>query len=305
MYSFSSIFIAILYFAQLSTAQEKEYLDKYQSPTTPEKAVYYRLCKRDDMKRMQGKVLIYRIEGSLYSEVNYIDGLRDGYYVTYHLNGNMAIKGMYEDDHRVGTWEHWYDNRQKQREDTYIDGKHHVESYWDRAGKQTLKQGTGAFELHDDTHGIAEKGKFKNYVKDGAWVGYFDDGRMYFQEVWSEGKLTKGISHDDQNKTYSYDNDSFQTLPAFMGGQAELEKYLEKNKRYPKKAQRAGVAGKVVVKFTVEIDGKITHPHVIETNSYFNEEALRLVQEMPAWKPALLRGQEIKRNYILPINFKL
>lgn len=305
MYPISSILLAFLYFVQLSPAQEKEYLDKNHSLTTPEKAVYYRLCKRDDMQRMQGKVTIFRIEGSLYSEVHYIDGLRDGYYAAYHLHGDLAVKGLYEDDHRTGTWEYWYDNHKKQREETYLHGKVKIEHFWDKDGKKLLENGTGFCETHDDIHAVTEKGKFKDYQKEGAWVGYFDDGSMYYQEEWKAGKLIKGISHDEDNNTYSYTEETYQTLPTFVGGAEALEVYLKKNMRYPKKASRAGVAGKVVIKFTVEKDGKITHPYIVHSNSYLNEEAMRLLNAMPTWNPALLRGQKIKKSYTLPIDFRL
>lgn len=308
MYFFPVFLITFLSLAQIPTAPaiEKEFLDKFYSPTTEERAVYYRICKRDDMKRLQGKVKIFRITGSLCSEMNYVDGLRDGYYAAYHANGNLATKGLYEVDNRLGMWEYWYDNHQKQREEIYTpDGKLKIDNYWDNRGKQLLKNGTGFYEYTDELDVTTEKGYFKDYQKDGAWVGYFEDGKMYFQEEWQAGKLIKGVSHDLKGDTYTYTEAEYHTTPYFHGGMAELVKYLKKTMKYPKEAQRTGVEGKVSVRFTVDTEGNIKDVQLINSISYLNEEALRIVQTMPQWKPALLRGQKIVSQYVLPITFKL
>jgi TonB family protein len=308
MYFFPVFLITFLSLAQIPStpAIEKEFLDKYYSPTTEERAVYYRICKRDDMKRLQGKVKIFRITGSLCSEMNYVDGLRDGYYAAYHANGNLATKGLYEVDNRLGIWEYWYDNHQKQREETYTpEGKLKIDNYWDNKGKQLLKNGTGFYEFTDELDVTTEKGYFKNYAKDGAWVGYFEDGKMYFQEEWQAGKLIKGVSHDLKGDTYTYTEAEYHTTPYFQGGMTELVKYLKKTMKYPKEAQRAGVEGKVSVRFIVDTEGNIKDVQLINSISYLNEEALRIVQTMPKWKPALLRGQKIVSQYVLPITFKL
>jgi len=307
MYSLPIFFLSLFSLSALLLAgEEKEFLDKYHSPTTEEKAVYYRLCKRDNMKRMQGKVKIYRIEGALHSELAYLDGLRDGYCTSYHPNSNLASKGLYDADRRMGNWEYWYDNHQKQKEEVYTeDGKLKIESYWNKNGKQLLKQGTGFYEFFDDFEMATEKGKFNRYEKEGTWVGYFDDGKMYFQEEWMAGKLISGLSHDKSDNTYAYTQAQYHTIPTFEGGIGEITKFLNKTIRYPREAQKAGVEGKISVKFIVDIDGSVKDAQVINSNSYLNEEALRIINMMPAWKPALLRGQKVAGASVLPITFKL
>ncbi len=306
MYSLTTFILTIFSFAAFLPAQEKEFLDKHHSPTTEEKAVYYRICKRDDLKRLQGKVRIYRINASIYSEMGYVDGLRDGYYSSYHANGNLATKGLYEADNRLGLWESWYDNHQKQKDETYSNkGALKIENYWDRNGKQLMKSGTGFYEFINETETITEKGNFKNYQKDGAWIGYYDDGKMYFQEQWLTGKLIQGHSHDAAGKIYSYTEAEYHTLPTYTQGMTELAKFLNKTIKYPREAQQAHVEGKISVKFLVDIDGSIKEAQVINSITYLNEEALRIIRSMPAWKPSMLRGQTIPSTTVLPITFKL
>jgi TonB family protein len=286
--------------------QEKEFLDKFHSPTTEERAVYYRICERDNMKRLQGRVKVFRMQGSLYCEMSYVDGLRDGYFVAYHPNGNLAVKGLYDVDKRSGKWEYWYANHQKQKDESYTEnGELKIENYWDEKGKQLLKNGTGYYEFFDDFDVITEKGYFKNYQKDGAWTGYFDDGKVYFQEEWQAGKLINGMSHDRDGNDYIYTEATYHTNPSFEGGMTELSKYIKKNQKYPKEAQRADVQGKISVKFIVKADGSITEPQVINNIPLLNDEAIRLVSNMPKWSPAILRGQAISTTFVLPITFKL
>ena len=48
-------------------------------------------------------------------------GDRDGEYVAFHPNGNLAARGMFKFDHRVGTWREYYENRRIKREIQYPD----------------------------------------------------------------------------------------------------------------------------------------------------------------------------------------
>jgi antitoxin component YwqK of YwqJK toxin-antitoxin module len=48
-------------------------------------------------------------------------GDREGEYVAFHPNGNLAARGAYKFDHRVGLWREYYDNRRIKREIQYPD----------------------------------------------------------------------------------------------------------------------------------------------------------------------------------------
>ena len=95
-------------------------------------------------------------------------------------------------------------------------------------------------------------------------------------------------------------------MPEFPGGWEMLEIYLLQNIHYPEAAQRAGVEGKVMVQFFVETDGSITESNVVQRLSKeCDEEALRVVNAMPRWKPGRNEGQPVRVSFLLPIRFKL
>ena len=49
--------------------------------------------------------------------------------------------------------------------------------------------------------------------------------------------------------------DSIDAMPEFPGGQATLFTFLRKNIKYPVLAEEAGVQGRVIVTFVVDVDG--------------------------------------------------
>jgi len=66
-----------------------------------------------------------------------------------------------------------------------------------------------------------------------------------------------------------------------------------------------GLRGTVITSFVVEKDGTLSHIKVLRHLGYgTKEEAIRLLKSMPAWKPGLQRGREIKVSKILriPVN---
>jgi TonB family protein len=96
------------------------------------------------------------------------------------------------------------------------------------------------------------------------------------------------------------------TPPKFPGGDKVLAKWLDSHLNYPVMAQRMGIAGKVVVEFTVDENGKVSNAIIRESlHKLCDEEAIRLVKSMPLWKPGEKNGVKITQSYILPICFVL
>ncbi len=93
-------------------------------------------------------------------------------------------------------------------------------------------------------------------------------------------------------------------LPLYPGGEPAMWHYMNDQLRYPKQALNKRIQGTVVVQFTVEESGSITDVQVLKgIGSGCDEEAVRLIKGMPAWKPATLKGKPVKYSYYLPVNF--
>jgi protein TonB len=96
-------------------------------------------------------------------------------------------------------------------------------------------------------------------------------------------------------------------IPAFPGGNAGLQKFFDDNVEYPSAAEDAGVEGTVQISFTVDENGKIIAPQIDgEKEGYgLDDEALRVVNKMPAWVPGKVNGKPVKTRFSLPVKFAL
>lgn len=97
-----------------------------------------------------------------------------------------------------------------------------------------------------------------------------------------------------------------ESMPEFPGGEASLYKYLAENIKYPQMAKESGIQGRVFVTFVVERDGSVTDVRVLRgIGGGCDEEAVRVVKNMPRWTPGKQRGKSVRVQYNLPVKFTL
>ncbi|MCA6365316.1 MAG: TonB family protein [Bacteroidetes bacterium] len=99
-----------------------------------------------------------------------------------------------------------------------------------------------------------------------------------------------------------------EVMPEFPGGMNELMNYLRTNIIYPAKAKTDGKQGTVYVEFLITKTGKVTNVQIVkgvEGAPELAEEAVRVVEQMPDWKPALEKGKPVAAKMTLPVRFKL
>jgi protein TonB len=107
---------------------------------------------------------------------------------------------------------------------------------------------------------------------------------------------------DDPHKVYMV----VQQQPEFPGGQAAMFKWIANNMRYPSQARRTGTEGSVFVEFVVGNDGNIRSAKVIKgIGAGCDEEAVRVISKMPAWKPGKQNGKAVNVRFVLPLKFIL
>jgi protein TonB len=94
--------------------------------------------------------------------------------------------------------------------------------------------------------------------------------------------------------------------PEFPGGNTAMMKFLSDNIKYPVIAQENGIQGRVICNFVVERDGSITDVQVVRgVDLSLDREAVRVIQQMPRWKPGKQRGQAVRVRFTLPVVFRL
>jgi protein TonB len=112
----------------------------------------------------------------------------------------------------------------------------------------------------------------------------------------------EGPQDVEQEEIFVYLEDQ----PEFKGGDAAIMKYIRENVVYPEIARASGVQGTVHLTFVVEKDGSISNVKVLRgIGAGCDEEAIRVVKSMPAWKPGKQRGRPVRARFNLPIKFTL
>ncbi|WP_421763721.1 energy transducer TonB [Ekhidna sp.] len=95
-------------------------------------------------------------------------------------------------------------------------------------------------------------------------------------------------------------------MPEFPGGENALLSFIAKNIKYPKRAARMGIEGRVTATFIIDRDGAITDIKIIRgIGAGCDEEAIRVLKLLPKFSPGKQRGVPVKVQMQLPVNFKL
>lgn len=95
-------------------------------------------------------------------------------------------------------------------------------------------------------------------------------------------------------------------MPEFPGGELALRRFIAAAVRYPLVAQENGVEGTVFLSFVIDEEGRVTQIVVMRgVDPSLDKEAVRVVENMPRWKPGRQAGRAVKVQYRIPIVFQL
>lgn len=97
--------------------------------------------------------------------------------------------------------------------------------------------------------------------------------------------------------------------PAFLGStdpSAFLSKWVYVYLRYPQEAVDKGIQGRVLVNFVLDEKGRMTDVRVVRgVDELLDAEAVRVVSASPDWRPARVRGEKVKCEISIYVDFKL
>lgn len=147
------------------------------------------------------------------------------------------------------------------------------------------------------------------------WIPGRDKGKAVAVQMTLPVKF--GLENDRETKEPAADQ--YDVMPVFAGCEeltdpAEIKlctakkmtQFMSENLKYPKEAEELGIEGKVFVQLTIDETGKIGQVEIKRgVESRLNEEALRVVWQMPRWKPAQKDGKAVSAQLTLPIHFDL
>lgn len=103
-----------------------------------------------------------------------------------------------------------------------------------------------------------------------------------------------------------YEYDYVDVRPQFPGGERGLVNFINRTREYPYEAYEAGIEGRVLCCFIINIDGSVSNITVMRgCNEQLNREAVRVISEMPKWKAGKIGNKSVPVLYFLPIAFRL
>ena len=135
-------------------------------------------------------------------------------------------------------------------------------------------------------------------------------------------EITTKKGKSEQKKKGSFNTNDVDQL-AFFPGCSEIENLDEKkncsnkkllefiysNLKYPKEAASKGIEGIVITGFTITKEGRVTQIKLKRDVEGLGDEALRVVALMNEkdiiWEPALLDGNPVAMEFVLPMKYKL
>lgn len=127
----------------------------------------------------------------------------------------------------------------------------------------------------------AQDGTLYYYDNDSNNRAIINGDTQYVQQAYSQ----KMRALFGSNSSFVYRGIDYRDRPHFKGSVAQ---YLMENLEYPKDALKDGIEEKVILTFTVDKNGVISNIKTL--GKYYpslEKEAIRLVERMPKWLPAL------------------
>lgn len=110
------------------------------------------------------------------------------------------------------------------------------------------------------------------------------------------------IKETDDNTIY----DKVEVAASYPGGLNALQKALSSRLVYPEDAIQRGEVGTVIVEFVVEKDGTLSNFTILRhATTILDSEALRVVQTLEKFMPAIKGGNVVRSKYRLPVNFRI
>lgn len=123
-------------------------------------------------------------------------GIKNGFYESFHLNGQLKVKENFKDGYRDGLLEEYGENGQLIRRNNYKNGNFH-----------------GVQERFSESGVLEELKNYKNEKLHGVQDSYLE-GRLQFRSYWTDGELDGDPElYDETGSLISHDFLSDVVLP--------------------------------------------------------------------------------------------
>jgi TonB family protein len=89
-------------------------------------------------------------------------------------------------------------------------------------------------------------------------------------------------------------------------GYSDLYNFFNANLKYPAEGINDSIQGVQTISFIINTEGKPEQVKIVNSlGEPFDLESRRLIENMPAWKPATLNGKPVESKISIPITFQI
>ena len=280
------VMLLIVLFSSNIKAQDTIYLDKIWEKCTKEEAAYFRVISQTNSLQVND----------------------------YYINGKLQMKGAYTDtsyENENGLCEYYGEDGSLQKKCVYLHAQlnglyqeYHSNGKIKTEGFYLLGNRNGTFKEFDSTGYLMISTLYKNGKIEGEVLGYYPNGKIRRKEIYKLGLLKQGFCFTFAGLDTTYF--PHETYPMLGSNPDVLYEFLGKNIQYPPLCRELGIEGKVILKYTVNVEGQIENLQVYYSkHELFTREALRVIKLAPAYTPATYEGKIISVPVTLPIKFQL
>lgn len=96
--------------------------------------------------------------------------------------------------------------------------------------------------------------------------------------------------------------ESPEVAPSFPGGEEALARFLKRNLVMPSVSE-PGTEVRIIARFIVDMDGKVTSICTDGRGDEFDREVKRVLRKMPGWVPGKSKGRNVSSYFRLPVIF--
>ena len=226
----------------------------------------------EEMTVRDGKTIKRYDDGKLRSLFTYVKNIKEGQAIEGSYTGN------YKNGERFGNWQMFYENVKI------------LSTNYNEKG-----------ELHGQDTSWTKEGKL-------AAIRMYKNNEKVKEEVFIEKTMTPEFQVVEKmplfpsEKCSKIESDSLKKMCA----DNVMLKHIYSNIKYPTFARVNGIEGTALLSFVVEKDGSIAQIKVL--NGVCDEikaECIRVINSFPTWQPGYQRGEPVRVQFNLPINFRL
>lgn len=305
------IFLCLFLFTALyAAAQNKKYYDWEWKPCNAEDARFVSLTDKTDsgwvrrdfylstkksqmkglykdsaLKTENGWFRYFYVNQVLSSQGNYVNGKKDGLWLSYYFNGMRKDSAVYEAGF-PGTIKGWHSNGYLADSSVYNKDGSAMHAYW--------------FDNGQPSH----SGKSFRRKREGLWKFFHKNGMLAAMEEYGQDELLSRVYYDEAGLR-SADTTSKDRTAGFKGGNKKWRSFLLNNLDFLDGVKLVNTYFvTVVVAVTIDEQGNITDAYVeVPVSPKFDEQALKVINKSPAWIPAIDHNRNIKYHKRQAITF--